>query len=631
MNATVRKALLLFLLLAASVTPAVAAGVAANRYLVVLKSGPAGVSEVTDAQISTLGGTVEFRLPSRLEVTLSDRAAEVLRAYPAVKYVQRVAAPGPADDDSSVEQSSILRLHPKAMALDPPSWTSGTFKYDGNGNIYAIGLSGESGVTAHTYTYDNLSRLTQATNVVAQTEKFYYDEYGNMTRHDVGATSTTIALDTSHNNRLQATTTVQYDAVGNLTSDETAAYKYDPFSQLREKDFSIPAGTTDKEIYLYTPSDERIGVKQNNTWTWSIRDFGGKVLRQYQSSATQPASSWLWMEDYVYRDGLLFGADRPAEEGGRRYMHLDHLGTPRLVTGAGGVKVAEHELAPFGIEPTPLWEDSTTHGFDREDPMRFTGHERDFAQLSRMVTTPYLDYMHARFYSATVGRFLSVDPVLDMKMAMTNPQGWNRYSYVRNNPVRFTDPTGKYTCSGGKDDCAVVNAMIAFLPSAAANLKANDPHRKQLLTLAAAFGKLGDSKSKISIVTINPVDKNGKQSLGSAFGAPTSTGVAISILNIASTARSKGGDLLLFNEMVGGNLVHEGTHKLQNLSSVIRSRAEHVGQERDAYAAEAGWFAGTSYDAPNGTWTNVGGYNQQAINQGAEASTAAACGTQCPP
>ncbi len=359
----------------------------------------------------------------------------MLRSYPAVKYLQRVSTDGRSAEEVPAGQSTIMRLHPKTMVVDPPSWTSGTFRYDGSGNIYTIGVAGETAVTPHTYTYDNLSRLTQATNVTTQTEKFYYDIYGNMTEHDIGLTATMIALDPAHNNRLQAAGGITYDPVGNLGSDATAIYTYDPFSQLREKDFS---GSTDNEIYLYAADDERIAVKQNDTWTWSIRDFGGKVLRQYQSSASQPSASWLWMEDYVYRDGLLLGADRPAEEGGRRYMHLDHLGTPRLVTGANGVKVAEHELAPFGIEPTPLWED-TTHGFDREDPMRFTGHERDFAQLSRMVTTPYLDYLHARFYNPNVGRFLSVDRAPGNTRG---PQSWNRYSYGANNPIRFIDPNG---------------------------------------------------------------------------------------------------------------------------------------------------------------------------------------------
>ena len=50
----------------------------------------------------------------------------------------------------------------------------------------------------------------------------------------------------------------------------------------------------------------------------------------------------------------------------------------------------------------------------------------------------------ARFYSTTLGRFASVDPVAG---SVGDPQAWNSYSYVRNNPLRYTDPTGKKTDS----------------------------------------------------------------------------------------------------------------------------------------------------------------------------------------
>lgn len=50
--------------------------------------------------------------------------------------------------------------------------------------------------------------------------------------------------------------------------------------------------------------------------------------------------------------------------------------------------------------------------------------------------------MHARYYSAAVGRFLSVDPLLDFE-TLRQPQSWNRYAYVRNNPMGRTDPTGR--------------------------------------------------------------------------------------------------------------------------------------------------------------------------------------------
>jgi len=51
--------------------------------------------------------------------------------------------------------------------------------------------------------------------------------------------------------------------------------------------------------------------------------------------------------------------------------------------------------------------------------------------------------MHARYYDPSMGRFLSVDPMCGL---LDRPQGWNRYAYVMNNPLMYTDPTGRYPC-----------------------------------------------------------------------------------------------------------------------------------------------------------------------------------------
>jgi RHS repeat-associated protein len=52
-------------------------------------------------------------------------------------------------------------------------------------------------------------------------------------------------------------------------------------------------------------------------------------------------------------------------------------------------------------------------------------------------------YFGARYYRADVGRFTTVDPELNVNAALLDPQRWNRYAYVRNNPLRYTDPDGK--------------------------------------------------------------------------------------------------------------------------------------------------------------------------------------------
>jgi RHS repeat-associated protein len=51
-----------------------------------------------------------------------------------------------------------------------------------------------------------------------------------------------------------------------------------------------------------------------------------------------------------------------------------------------------------------------------------------------------LDYMLARYYSSSLGRFMAVDPGDDT--ALEDPQSWNRFAYVRNNPLRYSDPQG---------------------------------------------------------------------------------------------------------------------------------------------------------------------------------------------
>jgi RHS repeat-associated protein len=66
-----------------------------------------------------------------------------------------------------------------------------------------------------------------------------------------------------------------------------------------------------------------------------------------------------------------------------------------------------------------------------------------------------LDYFEARYFSSAQGRFTTPDEPL-MDQDVNDPQSWNLYGYVRNNPLRFTDPTGQACVSNGsggwKDD-----------------------------------------------------------------------------------------------------------------------------------------------------------------------------------
>jgi RHS repeat-associated protein len=117
------------------------------------------------------------------------------------------------------------------------------------------------------------------------------------------------------------------------------------------------------------------------------------------------------------------------------YLHGDHLGSTSLTTNQSGAIVAQTRYLPYGQE---RW----TSGATPTD-FTFTG-QRNEAGFGLM------DY-NARYYSAVLGRFISPDTVVPK---VEDPQHWNRYSYVYNNPLKLTDPTGHIGCtdSGPAED-----------------------------------------------------------------------------------------------------------------------------------------------------------------------------------
>jgi len=117
--------------------------------------------------------------------------------------------------------------------------------------------------------------------------------------------------------------------------------------------------------------------------------------------------------------------DPDEDNNGPYYFHTDHLGSTSLMSDAAGQKV-ETSVArylPYGgwrTEPTANLTDRA-----------YTGqkHNMDIG----------LYYYNARYYAPGTGRFISADTLVPDP---TNPQQFNRYTYVLGNPLRYTDPTG---------------------------------------------------------------------------------------------------------------------------------------------------------------------------------------------
>jgi RHS repeat-associated protein len=409
--------------------------------------------KVKEPDLTKHGGRVLRKMDRRLLIEVSKQAAKALRKDENVAYLQRVWQGESLDEwDERDAKAGLIQQSTSEDGSDL-TWTTGTFSYDGSGNIKAMG--------SDRYAYDSVGRLIQAA-VKGDVESYKYDSFGNLKELAIaGKTTTSVPID-STTNRIAGET---YDVAGNITTDKSRT-GYVPVPDVNAAGLPTgyvydSAGMANLAItpffhplrMIYTADDERIGSQvEGELIRWRFRDFNtGRVLREYRTTGLEALE---WEEDYIYGESGVVAGERMWFYGERRHFHLDHLGSVRMITGDSRMRYGRHDYYPFGVEQTSSAQEVTNFGFYRPDPMKFAGHERDFNGYLNVDNTMYLDYMHARHYNPNLGRFLSVDPVLDIKQATKNPQGWNRYAYVLNNPLRFTDPTGRQVaCANEPKDC----------------------------------------------------------------------------------------------------------------------------------------------------------------------------------
>ncbi len=115
-----------------------------------------------------------------------------------------------------------------------------------------------------------------------------------------------------------------------------------------------------------------------------------------------------------------------------RYVHKDHLGSIAAITKEDGSPAEQMSYDPFGKRRNLDGTDDPGNALIGATGNKgYTGHE--------MLDNVALIHMNGRVYDPSVARFTTADPFVSNP---DNPQSFNRYSYVRNNPLAYTDPTG---------------------------------------------------------------------------------------------------------------------------------------------------------------------------------------------
>jgi RHS repeat-associated protein len=310
--------------------------------------------------------------------------------------------------------------------------------------------------------YDAINRLTFARSTtpsggLISDYRYTYDGASNMINQTVNNGTTTLQTPYSYNaaNELttQAGVTFTYDANGNVTgSSAGAALAYDAGNRMTAIRPAFYSGTPASFAYRGDGQSERYGagpVPPTTSGPVCALTVCSSPPPPSQTATTQYEFSSLGitaqtngaLPTYFIRDprGGLLGERTPTAD----YYYLrDSLGSVVSLADVRGQVAGSYAYDSFG-------QTLSATGVAAANPWRFAGQYLDGTGLYKMGE---------RYYDPSLGRWTQQDPIVNA----LNPLQWNRYVYVGDNPVNYTDPNGTDTgsCVGQALATAVVAAVI---------------------------------------------------------------------------------------------------------------------------------------------------------------------------
>lgn len=270
---------------------------------------------------------------------------------------------------------------------------------------------------AENFGYDNLNRLTSVSGPSPKTYAYYPN--GNIqSKSDVG-TYTYPTNGTRPHAVLSVAgalnTGYTYDGNGNMLSGNGRTISYTSFNKPK----TIAKGGITTTL-TYDAGFNRL-IKSNSSGTTI---YIGKLYERLTGGST------VTQKHYIYAGPNLVGAyTKVGTSTNTRYFHTDHLGSVDAITNETGGVVQRLSYDAWGKRRNADGTDATS--ITAQTTRGFTRHEHD--------DEVGLINMNAREYDPVLGRFISPDTIVPGTL---NSQSYNRYSYVNNNPLSYTDPTG---------------------------------------------------------------------------------------------------------------------------------------------------------------------------------------------
>ncbi len=306
------------------------------------------------------------------------------------------------------------------------------YSYDAENNRATL-LENDTRTTR--YTYDELGQLTEVNYAQQGTVSYRYDTWGNRTNMTSPLERIAYSYDpnsdqlASYTTNGRLTVVVENNANGSLKKETTSRsgknllevnYQWDSQNRL-----------SDIQYKRNLPASSPLPALPDNHLAFAYDDFGNRVKKDVNGTATYYINDGLTVLNELNQNGeaqksIVKGLEQIAEidvSGNVTYIHTDAVGSTVLLTNSTGDVIQKYEYDAFG---TMMGASGNSN-----NKYLFTGQEYD--------PESELLYYNARYYNSKLGRFISRD-VFGGRLGDT--LSINRYIYVKNNPLKFVDPTG---------------------------------------------------------------------------------------------------------------------------------------------------------------------------------------------
>jgi RHS repeat-associated protein len=335
-----------------------------------------------------------------------------------------------------------------------------TYAYDTLGNVTNRNDSTQSLV--ETFAYDTLNRVTTATvnssGAGIVTQNFSYNSAtGNLTsRSDLGTYTypATGALQPHAVSQINLpagrTRKYFYDSNGNNyvflilnssgSAETSASYTYASFNMPTSM-ISTTLGTLSSETFSYGPEHQRVKKVSSLNGTTVYLNPGNTGSLFYEKDTLTNGNTE--QRNFITAGGQVIGVVKQLVTAGVSsektiYFHRDALGSVAVVTDSTGAVVERLSYDAFGKRRNISGAADSAGTLKGVNTVKgYTGHEH--------LDSLGLIHMNGRVYDPVIARFMSADPYIQAPM---NSQSYNRYSYVMNNPLSYSDPSG-YLRIGG--------------------------------------------------------------------------------------------------------------------------------------------------------------------------------------